>query len=274
MGAQDPVHNSFCPYCGCEISPPPKANRKCPSCGERLLVRTRPADRVRVLCTEEQAAEIDGQWAKHYEDLPHPEPLTEEEDQIETLCYRYRFTEDEWNAARAAEEAHAVQEGLPAPSIGDIVWGLGCRKIQETAVQGDWHRLSRLYWAQAMQIESEGRGDPFEILYESQRWYLEGLRSHDQAGPLRIRTFSHACSVCKALKGKVYSVEDATREMPLPVRGCTGNYRCCTYELVQKEYPTVPCRGCGRLVHRGATCRECGTANPIELEINVHLELE
>ena len=43
-----------CPYCGFEFDPPPARQRKCPSCGETVYVRTRPADRQRVLATAEQ----------------------------------------------------------------------------------------------------------------------------------------------------------------------------------------------------------------------------
>ena len=35
-----------CPHCGVVLAPPPKANRKCPECRERLVVRTRDSDKL------------------------------------------------------------------------------------------------------------------------------------------------------------------------------------------------------------------------------------
>ena len=44
---------SACPYCGAVLDPAPQRNRKCPHCGERIVVRTRRSDRAKLLLTEE-----------------------------------------------------------------------------------------------------------------------------------------------------------------------------------------------------------------------------
>jgi hypothetical protein len=61
IGCTKPV----CPHCQQGLEKMPARKKKCPSCGEFIYVRTRPADRVKVLVTEEQAAAIEEQWVRH-----------------------------------------------------------------------------------------------------------------------------------------------------------------------------------------------------------------
>ena len=50
---------SACPHCGAVIDPAPTTTRKCPHCRERIIVRTRRSDGVKLLLTEGDAAEFD-----------------------------------------------------------------------------------------------------------------------------------------------------------------------------------------------------------------------
>lgn len=55
-----------CPNCAHELKKRPRRRTKCPFCGQPMLVRTRPSDRVQVVVTEAGAAAIDAEWNQVY----------------------------------------------------------------------------------------------------------------------------------------------------------------------------------------------------------------
>lgn len=54
---------SKCPSCSHPLDLPPERKTRCPYCGKAIYLRTRPADRKRVLLTEDQAELVKEQWA-------------------------------------------------------------------------------------------------------------------------------------------------------------------------------------------------------------------
>src|SRR5438105_1014407 len=52
-----------CPYCGNQLDKMPGRKKKCPACAQYILVRTRPSDRRKILIREDQALQIEEQWA-------------------------------------------------------------------------------------------------------------------------------------------------------------------------------------------------------------------
>ncbi len=59
IGNVDPI----CPYCGHRFDEKPGRKKKCPKCGNFIFVRTRPADREKVLVTGDQAERIEEEWS-------------------------------------------------------------------------------------------------------------------------------------------------------------------------------------------------------------------
>jgi len=62
FGNVDPM----CPHCGFKLPTMPKARRKCPQCKNPILLKTRPADRKKVLIKEEERAFAEEQWRLYY----------------------------------------------------------------------------------------------------------------------------------------------------------------------------------------------------------------
>jgi len=58
LGNTEPI----CPYCARPLEKMPGRKTKCPFCANFMYVRTRPADKKRVIVTEQDAAKIDEQW--------------------------------------------------------------------------------------------------------------------------------------------------------------------------------------------------------------------
>lgn len=67
MGLKEIGEFDKCPSCSSELEKVPKRKKKCESCGNYIFVRTRPLDRKKVLVTEEQAEQIEQEWARYYE---------------------------------------------------------------------------------------------------------------------------------------------------------------------------------------------------------------
>lgn len=258
-----PVEKPFCPYCGCEITPPPRANRKCPSCGERLYVRTRYTEdgNLRLLLTEAERDAFDDAWA--------PNPPHDEKEQEERYRHYYQLTEQEWDTARVMAEDLAAFRGEPVPLLRDIAWEIAGRKSQEAAKAGNWITLSSMYRGQSRQLRDEGRPF-FDVQREAERWYLEGLLQSDSYSAVRVRVFSHACRFCRPLKDKIFDIKAALRTMPLPVKECTRGWRCCVYKTVPKE-PThiFPCQKCGEALIHGPVCPNCGERNKFRLNVKL-----
>ncbi len=58
LGNTEPI----CPYCAKPLDKMPGRKTKCPFCANFMYVRTRPADKKRVIVTEQDAAKIEEQW--------------------------------------------------------------------------------------------------------------------------------------------------------------------------------------------------------------------
>lgn len=54
---------ALCPNCGSALKKVPQKKTICPNCRKPMYIRRRPSDRKRVLVTQEQADEIERQWA-------------------------------------------------------------------------------------------------------------------------------------------------------------------------------------------------------------------
>jgi len=56
-----------CPYCHGPLKKAPKRKTSCPSCRKPIFIRSRPSDRTPRLVTQEQADDIEHEWAINYE---------------------------------------------------------------------------------------------------------------------------------------------------------------------------------------------------------------
>jgi len=72
LGNTEPV----CPYCAKPLDKMPGRKTKCPFCANYMYVRTRPADKKRVVVTEQDAAKINEQWMVEHGTVEGP-PMVE-----------------------------------------------------------------------------------------------------------------------------------------------------------------------------------------------------
>ena len=100
----------------------------------------------------------------------------------------------------------------------DKQWAELNREVAELSKSRDWGSLSYAYFQMALQLQGEGK-DFFHVLQESARWKLHDFKKKDIK---RVKISSvGGCPACEELNGKVYSIEDALKEMPIPCKDCT-----------------------------------------------------
>lgn len=114
LGNTEPV----CPYCAKTLDKMPGRKTKCPFCANYMYVRTRPADKKRVVVTEQDAAKIDEQWkiesgmvvgqsSQSYEGPPMIEAIKYAQTRGAQIAAKYELTPD--SASRLAQ---IVSDGI------------------------------------------------------------------------------------------------------------------------------------------------------------------
>ena len=207
-----------CPYCGVIQDPPPTRRRKCRDCGETIHTRTDRKKRRKYLLTADQAKQRDREEAER-----------KAAEQVEA----------ERRKKQAEREARRQR---------DIQWKELSKIAQKAMRARDWHTLSDVYRQQAYILFAEGRPH-HDVAVEAQRFNLMHL--HDLGIPaVRVMTSrdGRVCDYCAPLDGKVFSVEEALEQMPLPSSSCVdGSHenahggRCrCVYRAM---IPGVDDRG-------------------------------
>ena len=217
-----------CPYCLKTLLKAPDSKIKCPHCGNFIFVRTRFQDNVRVVMTEVEANKHDkdrhdNSVAKKFKQNLMCSELFSEEKYLtmkELLTKRFGFT----------------------PKEGDILWGLSNDLLKEVMGKNDWWKIKNIYFAQALFLHESGR-DCFELLQEVRRCELMEEKKGGYIKKVEISSGGE-CSCCKKLSGKIYTIDQALKEMPIPVRDCsfklnksasTGWCRCCYIPVIDDD---------------------------------------
>jgi len=196
-----------CPYCHKSLSKIPGSKTKCPHCGEFMFVRTRPKDNVRVVITKDEAEKIKEEW--------HEIAITEEFKK--RLSDSPLFSEKKYLAVK---DSLSKKFGFP-PKEDDVLWGLSNYLLQEYIKKDDWQEIKMIYFNQALFLHEQGK-DCFYILKEVARCELIILEKLDYFKRVEILTCNdQSCPECQKLSGKVFTIEQALKEMPIPVKECT-----------------------------------------------------
>jgi hypothetical protein len=198
-----PLESQKCPYCNNLLPSPPKRKTKCKSCGNYYYVKTRCADRTKVIVTEAEIKDIEKEWSKYYADKNPRSPsyLISDEEFIET-------------------KASAISQGKYL-SDNDIVWGLFNKKLNSCIQQNSWGGMKQIYYGMAILLQKEGK-DCFHLLQEARRCELMDYKA---MGITKVRILTagrnNSCQHCLELDGKIFTIDKALQEMPIPVKNCS-----------------------------------------------------
>ena len=189
----------ICPYCDFKLEKMPGRKKKCPSCKEFIFVRTHPNLRKTVLVTEEEAEEIQKEWAEI-------KFIDEWKSRLERFGIRKRDYEK-------------TKKESKSPNEKDVIWGLFNQLLQENMRKGDHGELKQIYFEMALFLNAEGK-DSFNALQGSAKMELMGFK---EVGWKRVKILGsgNGCIECEKENGKVFQIDQALKEMPIPNVNCT-----------------------------------------------------
>ncbi len=173
----------LCPYCGIELSPPPKKKKLCKNCGNYVYVRG-SQDLLPGSCfTFETAIAIDA-YKENF--------------------YLYGLTKNEYSRY---ENILANKKGV-RPSPVNIVW-----EVMKDAARNN----HGVYYGMALLLGRLGK-DPNPALLRHAQGELIELKKN---GYEKVKILSSdGCSSCKNQKKK-YAIAEALQSMPVPNKKCS-----------------------------------------------------
>lgn len=174
-----------CPYCSHALVTTPEWIERCPSCGQYFLAR---AER---LVTEEEAKKL-GQ-------LEHLEPFGVSERDYER------------------HEQILFERFGKQHSVRDVIWLIHNELVSRTS---DFQELKSLHYIMALFLVDEGR-DPFSMLQQANKAELMYYKKSGTCDKVQVLTAGNGCEACETLSGKVFTIDEALAEMPLPNKTCT-----------------------------------------------------
>lgn len=205
------AHPVQCPYCGHSFDAMPARKRKCPSCKQVVCPKSTPEHREKRLMTEAQADEAERLWEQ----------------------YQLRQRALSTLSTFGLDQTHLEKQlKSGARSDTEAVAAL-LRSVAESAK--DLHDRKMAFYQLA--VAAEGEGLPYQD-------YLahvakSALLRYQQSGVRKVEILSaghgNACPRCQLQNGRILTVSEALREMPIPYSGCTqtltggtpGFCRCC-----------------------------------------------
>ena len=204
-----PEQLAACPHCGVILDPPPARNRKCPSCRSKIVVRTRRSDGSKLYLTEDDANIFD---AERKADAYRNKALRAAAD-IGMGQTAFERTEKELLAKS------------PGYGPGDVFWSLASKQVANQMRAGNWHGLSMTYFHQALWLHNEGR--PYARLkVESEKALAQSYAGH---GCQELEVMAGCCPNCDQFQGRIYPIEQAINEWPVPVEDCTNGWCTCSW---------------------------------------------
>jgi len=133
--------DDICPYCDVSLDKRPKRTKKCPHCRKSIHVKTRPADRKKVLLTEEQAQKIEQQWVAY-----------------NRMSWLRSMSPEDRKEFETTKKAMAKNRGFE-PADNDVLWSIYNKHTLQYAKNGDWglYRTTLLQMAQLLEREDKRR---------------------------------------------------------------------------------------------------------------------
>jgi len=191
-------NSNICPYCKKTLTYIPVKDVNCPFCGNMIYVRQSKDKK---------------QQTEYYDRL-----LSESKEsaifikKIFDSIKGYTFTEDDFNNRKN----FMILKTGKVPKDTEVLRSL----IVELQAKG-----IVVYNQLALILNWEGK-DTYQYLYNVRRTELLNLKKSKIVQNVKIISGAkdmaiESCPQCKELQGKVFTIDDALKQMPLPVKNCT-----------------------------------------------------
>ncbi len=217
--AKAELSTGVCPYCAAEVTPLPSRKKKCPHCGESIIVRTHYKTKEKVLLTESQVVKFDKEKEKYYSVTSFLRGLGNfgiEKNEIDKLVLQ--------------QTQALIEKFGKDPSFADVAWGISNKLIMKYP-----DLASGIHFQQALFLHSEGK-DPTKIrLLSFEKDLKDYQKSEVIEGVEVITAREQSCEGCRKLEGKVFTIKEALEQEILPCKECAhdanekgiGWCRCC-----------------------------------------------
>ena len=194
---------AVCPYCGTTLQKRPERKKKCPSCSNFIFVKTLPTSREKVLVTESQAEEIEKQWSALYE----------RKKWLETFS-SHGLSEADYEKEKSRLSAELGREAKDR----EVAWALFSKLLRSTT---NLHSLKMINYEMALFVEEES-GDFRPFLEKAAEMELLNYRQSGVVKKVQILSagIGNSCEACRKQDGKVFTIEEALRLMPIPYKDC------------------------------------------------------
>ena len=201
----DPV----CPYCGHKYEKFPSSKSKCPACGEQVIMRSR--EKIKRLMTADQAAAYD-QEKKERAHL----------NKMRNYISMARLDPDKLQIVRE----QMMDDSGKQVSAEDAVVRIIESSLREAKRKKDYEAATWICFARTHFLRDNDR-EFFPSLQEWRRMQLMEKKQQadrDKYGWDLMVSTGCKCSECKKVDGRVLSIEEALRDLPLPVKGCANDF--------------------------------------------------
>lgn len=187
--------NSKCPYCGSMFAKPPRKKTQCTNCKKFVSVRKRPFETEPQLLTKDEVEIVEREWDVYQE--------------LKGVFYGYNISNEAFTQRRNELKA----------SLGETMFSL-LKDIEKTITELSDKKM--LYHSMAVALEAEGNENFIQYLKESYRCELLYLKENS-VKKVRI-SGAMDFPVCRKMNDKVFTINAALEQMPLPNPRCK-NYR-------------------------------------------------
>lgn len=186
------MDNPFnCLYCNEQLKKKPGSKTKCPYCGKYMCVR-KQASGEKLVVTENEANRLDA---------------------LKTL-EQHGITEATYNRQKAALKLKKLGE---EPAWQEVIWALYNKLLAKAGT--DFHQMHMIYFEMAWFLYNEGQ-DPYNAMDMARK---SELMYNSQSRDTVVIDSGDNCPACQALVGKMYSIQEALDEQPLPCKECTND---------------------------------------------------
>lgn len=192
------IRKAICPHCYKSLKKIPGAKTRCHHCNNFMYVKT-DTNNIRSVITKKQKEKID----KKFRILNG----TQEE---------YVKHQREHNKTKEKLQKHNSKE----PSENDIRWSILNKNLQKHMKDNDWKEMESIYFEQARILYEEGK-DHNHLLKLANKCVLMNYKKDEVVKGVEVLSSGDSsCNECKKINGKVFTIEEALKRMPLPVENC------------------------------------------------------
>ena len=201
----DPV----CPYCAHKYEKYPSTKTRCPSCNHLVIVRSR--DKIKRLMTAGQASVYD-----------YDKKESARINKARNYLSMARLDPDELQLVRERMTGGSGEE----VTLEEVVMKVLESRLEEARRDRDFEAATWISFARTHFLRDNDR----EFFSSLQDWHrMKLLEKKQQAlkdgwGWDLIVAPGCKCRECRKVDGRILSIDEALRELPLPVRGCANEF--------------------------------------------------